>query len=79
MSFDLPPNIEPQVQEYAKAQHLSENDALIRLVQAGLMAQKVHFGNGKKPHYSAMFGAVKKGYGSKDAIDNAISELRDAW
>ena len=79
MSFDLPSNIEPQVLEYAKSQHLSENDALVRLVQAGLLAQKRDFGNEKKPLYGAMFGAVKKGYGSQDSIDNAISELRDAW
>ena len=39
MSLDLPISIEPRVREFAKAQHITEGEAVVRLIQAGLEAQ----------------------------------------
>jgi hypothetical protein len=36
MSFDIPTYIEPQVQQFAHAQHISADEAVIRLIEAGL-------------------------------------------
>ena len=79
MSFDLPPSIEKQVQEFAQAQQISDTEALIRLIQDGLSVLTVPVPNPDRSSYASMFGAVKNGYGSKEAIDKAIAEERDAW
>ncbi len=79
MSFVIPANIEPQVQAFAQAQHISETEAVIRLIQAGLSVQKVQVPDVDRPNYASMFGAVKNGYGSPEAVDKAIAEERDAW
>ncbi|MBS1725506.1 MAG: hypothetical protein JST51_02210 [Armatimonadetes bacterium] len=79
MSFDIPPNIEPQVKEFAQAQHISETEALIRLIQAGLSVQKIPPQETVRPSYGSMFGILKNGYGSPEAVDKAIDEIRDAW
>jgi hypothetical protein len=36
MSFDVPAFIEPDIQQYADAQHISEDQAIVQLLQAGL-------------------------------------------
>ena len=36
MSFDIPLYIEPQIQRFAAAQHISKEEALLQLIQAGL-------------------------------------------
>lgn len=38
MSFDIPASIEPSVREYADSHHVSTNEALVMLIQAGLRA-----------------------------------------
>ena len=36
MSFDIPTYIEPQVQQFAHAQYISADEAVVRLIEAGL-------------------------------------------
>ena len=79
MSFDLPPSIKKQVQEFAQAQQISDTEALIRLIQDGLSVLTVPMPKPDRPSYASMFGAVKNGYGSVEAIDKAIAGERDAW
>ncbi len=38
MSFDIPVAIEPQIIEYAQSEHITEGEAIVRLIQAGLSA-----------------------------------------
>jgi len=38
MSFDIPLTIEPQVIEYAQSEHITQDEAIVRLIQAGLTA-----------------------------------------
>ena len=41
MSFDIPQHIESKVQEYAGAQHISTDEAILRLIQSGLDIAKL--------------------------------------
>lgn len=79
MSFDIPPNIEPQIQKFAEAQHISANDALIRLIQAGLEVEQINEAGAPRQSYRSFFGAAKGGYGSAEAVDEAIKQIRDEW
>lgn len=36
MSFDIPVSIEPQIQRYAEAQHLTVDEAIVKLLEVGL-------------------------------------------
>jgi hypothetical protein len=36
MRFAIPTDIEPQVQQFAHAQHISIDEAVVRLIEAGL-------------------------------------------
>jgi hypothetical protein len=38
MSFDIPIAIEPEIIQYAQAEHITEAEAIVRLIQAGLSA-----------------------------------------
>ena len=40
MTFDIPATIEPDVIQYATAQRITEHEAIVRLIQAGLKAQQ---------------------------------------
>ena len=40
MSFDIPATMEQDIRQYAQAEHLSADEALIKLVQTGLRAAK---------------------------------------
>jgi len=36
MSFDIPVTIEPRIQQFAHAQHITTDEAIVRLLDAGL-------------------------------------------
>jgi hypothetical protein len=40
MSFDLPASVERDLERYARAEHISPADAVVRLVQSGLESSK---------------------------------------
>lgn len=51
MSFDIPTSIEPQVQQFAHAQHISPDEAIVRLIVAGLNVMSA------KPTSRSLLGA----------------------
>ena len=40
MSFDIPARIEPGIQKFAQAQHITADEAIVRLIEAGLKANQ---------------------------------------
>ncbi|AIE86278.1 hypothetical protein [Fimbriimonas ginsengisoli] len=38
MSFDIPRSIEPQIEQYAKAEKIGTTEAVVRLIKAGLLS-----------------------------------------
>ena len=40
MSFDIPARIEPSIQEFAHSQHITTDEAVVRLIEAGLKASQ---------------------------------------
>ena len=39
MSFDIPPSIESDIQQYSQAHHITVNEAIVELLRAGLGKQ----------------------------------------
>ena len=71
MSFDIPPEIEPQVQEFARSQHISANEAVLRLIEAGLGMNQI-----KHPN-RAILGAFSSPE-EREAMDGAMElAMRD--
>lgn len=40
MSFDIPSNIEREIQRFALEQHISHDEAILRLIESGLSLRK---------------------------------------
>ena len=78
MSLNIPHRYEPQILEVANAQHISTDEALDRIIQAGL-DQFVPPAVQPPVSYASLFGAAKDGYGSREAVDRAIAEMRQEW
>ncbi|MGV3617198.1 MAG: hypothetical protein ACO1SV_17870 [Fimbriimonas sp.] len=84
VSIDLPDDIESTVKAFAASAHLSTEDAILRLIEAGLKHEsRVIAGeeSNPRPSYASMFGAAKTGeaYRSPEAVDRYIAELRNEW
>ena len=47
MSFDLPINVERDLELYAKAEHITPAEAVVKFVQSGLKASKRKVANGE--------------------------------
>lgn len=80
MSYDLPANVSSDVQSFAERHRLSIDEALLKLIVDGLHAN----GGGElsSQDYRQFWGAGKgqKGaFGSVEAVDQYIRELRDEW
>ena len=67
MSFDIPTYIEPQVQQFANAQHISADEAVVRLIEAWL--NSIH----AKPSNRSILGAFASPADS--AVMDAALEL----
>lgn len=78
MGLNIPHRYEPQIQEVANAQHITTDEALDRILQAGL-ERFVPPAIQPRVSYASLFGAAKGGYGSREAVDRAIAEMRDEW
>jgi len=39
MNFDIPLDIEQEIQQYAQAEHITADEAVVKLIHAGLTAQ----------------------------------------
>ena len=76
MSFDIPRHIESEVQEYAGTQHISTDEAILRLIQSGLdMARSTPAQQGlglfSSPEDSeALDAAVKLAYEDRNRPSN---------
>ena len=62
MSFEVPDSIAPQVQQYALAQHITNEEAVLRLLKAGLASQKA---------VSDIWGVAAE---DADVLDEVVSE-----
>jgi len=40
MSYDIPAAIEPDIREYAESEHITADEAIVRLIQTGLSATR---------------------------------------
>jgi hypothetical protein len=78
MSFDIPQRYEPQIEQVAQEQHITTDEALDRIIQAGL-ERFVPMTKPPSVSYASLFGAAKNGYGSREAVDRAIAEMRNEW
>ena len=80
MSYDIPSQFEPQIQKIAQAQHISTDEALNQVIQAGL-ERFVSQAGSPPADYASLFGSVKGAgaHGSKEAVDEYVEELRSEW
>jgi hypothetical protein len=86
VSIELPASLESTIRAYAAAERLSAEDAVLRLIEAGLKIEEEHRALARdssrhRPSYSSLFGAAKTGatYGTPEAVDRYIAELRNEW
>jgi len=80
LGLDIPHRYEPQILQLAQSQHISRDEALDRILQAGLerLGTPAELGS---TSYASLFGAVKGAgaHGSQEAVDRHIAELREEW
>jgi len=71
------------IQVIVSEQHITPEEVLERIVDEGLRAtlQNKPTAAAAPPRrsYASFFGAVKDGYGSPEAVDRAIEEMRNEW
>ena len=78
MALDIPQRYEPKIEQVAQAQHITTDEALGRILDAGL-ERFVPPTAQPRVSYASLFGAAKNGYGSREAVDRAIAEMRNEW
>lgn len=78
MALNIPSRYESQIEQIAETQQISADEALHLVLEAGLERYASVPSEGPAS-YGSLFGAVKNGYGSKEAIDLAIAEMRSEW
>jgi len=78
MALDIPSRYHQKIERVAQAQHITADEALDRILDAGLerMAPET---DQPAVSYASLFGAAKGGYGSREAVDRAIAEMRSDW
>ena len=85
MGLDIPHRWEPQIEEISQAQHISLDEAIDRVVQAGVKSLQADPALASVPTrrcYASFYGSIKgrpSAHGSKEAVDKYIAELRDEW
>ena len=81
ISFDIPQRWEPQIEQIAQAQHISTDEALDRVIEAGV--EKFQLSSAVEPRvsYASLYGSVKGpgAHGSREAVDRYLAELRSEW
>jgi hypothetical protein len=80
MSLNIPRQYESQIKEIASAQHISTDEALDRVIQAGLQ-RFVPPSKSPRVSYASLFGAATGPgtYKAREEVDRYISELRAEW
>ncbi len=83
MALDTPQRYQSKIELVAQAQQITPNEALDRVLDAGLErlipAKVVLAEDQPRVSYASLFGSVKNGYGSREAVDRAIAEMRNEW
>jgi hypothetical protein len=87
MGLSIPHHFENQIQEVAADQHISTDEALDRIIRAGLerLGPKSSLPAGERGterSYASFFGVAKGRpgvHGSREAVDRYIEELRSEW
>lgn len=70
MSFDIPVSIEPQIQRYADERHLTIDEAIVKLLEAGLGQDNVALSG------LGLFGDPEDAEALDAAVDLAYEERR---
>lgn len=80
MALVIPDSWERQIQEIAQAQHISTDEALNRIIAAGVERFSPPSVQ-PQVSYAALFGSVKGpgAHGSREAVDRYLAELRIEW
>jgi len=80
MGYNVPIQYEPQIEQVAQAEHISGDEALDRILRAGL-ERLIPTAEQPKVSNASLFGSVKGpgAHGSKEAIDRYLAELRAEW
>ena len=81
MALNIPASYQPKIELVAEAQHISTDEALGRILDAGLERLTP---TSVKPRrsYVSFFGVAKGrpgAHGSPEAADRYIAELRNEW
>lgn len=88
MSYDVPQRYKPQIEQVAHAEHITVDEAVERIFKAGLerFAPVIPKASGTEDSpgrsYGSFFGVAKGrpgAYGSPEAADRYIEEMRNAW
>jgi len=80
MNYDIARRYEPQIEQVAQAKHITTDEALERIIQAGL-ERLVPIADQLPVSNAALFGSVKGpgAHGSKEAVDQYLAEMRAEW
>ena len=80
MALDILHRWEPQIEQVARAQNITTDEALDRVIEAGL--ERLIPPAAQPPvSYASLFGAAKGPgtHGSREAVDCYLAELRNEW
>lgn len=76
MPLDIPSSYEPRIAEVAQAQHISTDQAVGRILEAGL--QRLN----PVPDYLAILDQARQSpnrFKSREEVDRYIADLRSEW
>ncbi|MBS1718568.1 MAG: hypothetical protein JSS72_12635 [Armatimonadetes bacterium] len=87
VSYDIPDQYEPQIRQLAQAQHISADEALDRIIRAGLqhfVSRSKSTSKAKKdvPDISDIFANAPhcpSAFKSREQVDAYVNELRNEW
>lgn len=80
MALDIPHYWELQIEEIAQAQQITTDEAINRIIAAGVERFTPPTVQ-PRVSYASLFGSVKGpgAHGSKEAVDRFLAELRNEW
>jgi hypothetical protein len=81
MSYNIPHRYEPEIEQIAIAQNISQAKALDRIMQAGIERFQARAADKPSVSYVSLFAAAKGPgtYKTREEVDRYIAELRNEW
>lgn len=85
MSFDIPPSIEPMIQQYALEQSISHDEAVVRLVKEGFSATHENYNHLFTPDRLAHLDGIVVGLDQGEAtidieqVDARLAAAKADW